>query len=87
VHLLDTMKVLTVAEGVETATQFAYLKSLGVDACQGYLFSRPVPGADLLDVMCSEIPDGHSRIRQLDRTDPGRGHRRDQSPQCLVRPR
>jgi diguanylate cyclase (GGDEF)-like protein/PAS domain S-box-containing protein len=32
-----------VAEGVETATQFHVLRGVGVDAYQGWLFSRPVP--------------------------------------------
>jgi EAL domain-containing protein (putative c-di-GMP-specific phosphodiesterase class I) len=53
VHLLDTMNVLTVAEGVETAAQFAHLKSLGIHSCQGFLFSRPVPAAELLDAVRS----------------------------------
>ena len=50
-HLLNTMNVLTVAEGVETATQFAHVKSLGIDSCQGFLFSRPVPAAEVLDAV------------------------------------
>ena len=33
-----------VAEGVETTTQFQVLRGLGVDAYQGWLFSRPVSG-------------------------------------------
>jgi EAL domain-containing protein (putative c-di-GMP-specific phosphodiesterase class I) len=32
-----------VAEGVETATQFHVLRGMGVDAYQGWLFSRAVP--------------------------------------------
>jgi diguanylate cyclase (GGDEF)-like protein/PAS domain S-box-containing protein len=49
--LLNTMKVRTVAEGIETLAQFAYVKSLGIDACQGYLFSRPLPAIDVLDAV------------------------------------
>ncbi|MGL4369871.1 MAG: putative bifunctional diguanylate cyclase/phosphodiesterase, partial [Spirochaetota bacterium] len=37
----------TVAEGVETEKQFAYLKNLGCDAIQGYIISRPVPFDEL----------------------------------------
>ena len=33
----------TVAEGVETAEQFHVLRGIGVDAYQGWLFSRPLP--------------------------------------------
>jgi diguanylate cyclase (GGDEF)-like protein/PAS domain S-box-containing protein len=35
-----------VAEGVETAEQMAFLRELGCDQLQGYLFSQPVPAAD-----------------------------------------
>jgi diguanylate cyclase (GGDEF)-like protein/PAS domain S-box-containing protein len=35
------------AEGVETADQLARLRQLGCQQGQGFLFSRPVPGADL----------------------------------------
>jgi diguanylate cyclase (GGDEF)-like protein/PAS domain S-box-containing protein len=53
VRLLDTMNVRTVAEGVETAAQFAYLRVLGIHSCQGFLFSRPVPATELLDAVRS----------------------------------
>ncbi|WP_433870344.1 putative bifunctional diguanylate cyclase/phosphodiesterase [Saccharopolyspora sp. CA-218241] len=36
-----------VAEGVETTTQFRLLVALGIDAYQGFLFSRPLPDDDL----------------------------------------
>ena len=37
----------TVAEGVETEAQLALLRRSGCDEVQGFLFSRPVPAADL----------------------------------------
>jgi diguanylate cyclase (GGDEF)-like protein/PAS domain S-box-containing protein len=55
-RLLDTMNVHTVAEGIETLAQFAYVKSLGIDACQGYLFSRPLPAVDVLDSVRFDDP-------------------------------
>ena len=36
-----------IAEGVETAEQHAALHAMGCGYAQGYLFGRPVPGADL----------------------------------------
>ncbi|QFZ23159.1 sensor domain-containing protein [Saccharothrix syringae] len=40
-----------VAEGVETATQFHVLRGMGVDAYQGWLFSRPVPPKEFRAVL------------------------------------
>ncbi|HEY8373244.1 MAG TPA: EAL domain-containing protein [Pseudonocardiaceae bacterium] len=40
-----------VAEGVETATQFHVLRGVGVDAYQGWLFSRPVPAPEFRAVL------------------------------------
>ena len=40
-----------VAEGVETLSQFAKLKTISCDAAQGYLFSKPVPS----DAVCGVI--------------------------------
>jgi len=37
-----------VAEGVETESQRAELKSLGCDLFQGYLCSRPLPAASFI---------------------------------------
>ena len=42
VRLLDSLDVVTVAEGIETKEQLDYLTSLGVDIGQGYLFAKPM---------------------------------------------
>lgn len=43
VRLLDTLNVVTVAEGVETREQMEYVSAMGCDRGQGHLFSRPLP--------------------------------------------
>jgi len=47
IGLGGSLGIETVAEGVETAGQFALLRVAGCSQAQGYLFSRPVPAADL----------------------------------------
>jgi diguanylate cyclase (GGDEF)-like protein len=47
IHLAHSLGLRTIAEGVETAEQAASLRAKGCDEFQGYLFSRPVPAADL----------------------------------------
>jgi EAL domain-containing protein (putative c-di-GMP-specific phosphodiesterase class I) len=41
----------TIAEGVETKAQLAFLRQYRCDEIQGYHFSRPVPAADFADLL------------------------------------
>ncbi len=43
VSIARALGMMTTAEGVETSDQHEFLKALGCDEAQGYLFSRPVP--------------------------------------------
>jgi EAL domain-containing protein (putative c-di-GMP-specific phosphodiesterase class I) len=46
INLAHSLKLNVVAEGVETADQSSILRSLECDLVQGYLYSKPIPGAD-----------------------------------------
>jgi EAL domain-containing protein (putative c-di-GMP-specific phosphodiesterase class I) len=48
IGLGGSLGIETVAEGVETQDQFALLRVAGCSRAQGYLFSRPVPAAELV---------------------------------------
>ncbi|MGE8186200.1 EAL domain-containing protein [Pseudomonas sp. NPDC086278] len=57
-HILDTIIELSakldlgiVAEGVETEAQSDYLTAHGVNFLQGYLYGRPMPGAEFLNAL------------------------------------
>ena len=41
--LAQGLGIATTAEGVETVEQFEYMRRVGVDVIQGYLFGRPLP--------------------------------------------
>jgi diguanylate cyclase (GGDEF)-like protein len=45
-HLGRALDLLVVAEGVETAEEYEYLRASGCGAVQGYYISRPLPSAD-----------------------------------------
>jgi diguanylate cyclase (GGDEF)-like protein len=55
VGLAHNLSMSIIAEGVETQAQAEFLKAIGCDAAQGYLFARPVPAA----VAAQQLQDPH----------------------------
>jgi len=47
----NSLKLNVIAEGVETQSQFDFLKLNNCDQIQGYLFCRPLPPDELLDLL------------------------------------
>jgi len=47
VEMAQNLKMISLCEGVETEEQYAYLKEIGCDRAQGYLFSEPLPIEEL----------------------------------------
>ena len=54
VHLGRSLRLATIAEGIETAAQRQALLTMGCDYGQGYLFSRPLPGSGLSMLLAGE---------------------------------
>jgi sensor c-di-GMP phosphodiesterase-like protein len=51
IDMANALGVNSVAEGVEEAAQFNYLKQRGCDLFQGYLFSKPLPVEQWVEVL------------------------------------
>jgi len=57
ISLAKSLNLKTVAEGIENTKQFEFLRNANVDFAQGYLFSKPVIGAELEDMLDKNIYD------------------------------
>jgi diguanylate cyclase (GGDEF)-like protein len=53
VNIADARHMMTLAEGVETSEQRESLRALGCSEMQGFLFSRPVPAAEIMRLLQS----------------------------------
>jgi diguanylate cyclase (GGDEF)-like protein/PAS domain S-box-containing protein len=51
VAMAHSLELNVVAEGVETEEQSDFLRKLGCDQIQGYLFSKPVPSAEIVALL------------------------------------
>jgi EAL domain-containing protein (putative c-di-GMP-specific phosphodiesterase class I) len=56
IMLAHSMNLKVVAEGVETHEQLKFLKGHSCDRAQGYLFSKPLPPAELENLLKNSTP-------------------------------
>ncbi len=62
VGLAHNLHLGTVAEGIETAGQLAFLQKLGCEQAQGYLFARPAPASE-----CAALLGERTRVASFTR--------------------
>ncbi|WP_142847548.1 ammonium transporter [Telmatospirillum sp. J64-1] len=53
INMASGLGIEVVAEGVETEAQLGFLRDLGCQKAQGYLFSKPLPARDYVDLHLS----------------------------------
>jgi len=66
IALSHSLGLRCIAEGVETAAQFNFLRSHGCEEAQGYLIARPLPEAQLRSWWHTQEERRHGRDRQAD---------------------
>jgi len=60
VALAHALGLVAVAEGIETEGQLAHMRTVGCDVGQGYLFSRPVPAAEVTAFLTAAREDAQA---------------------------
>lgn len=67
VRMAKWLKVPVIAEGVETLKQADFLQSIGCSYIQGYLYSRPLPEDQYIDLIAeSAVGSMHSHIHSAE---------------------
>ncbi len=62
IALARSLKLGTVAEGVETEDQRRWLLEHGCDVLQGYLLGRPVPFDEVVAKLTAQLAESHSAV-------------------------
>jgi len=60
VQLAHDLGMRVTAEGVETGQQLAFLRSIGCDEVQGYLFSKPLASGEITPLLRQGVWPRHS---------------------------
>jgi diguanylate cyclase (GGDEF)-like protein/PAS domain S-box-containing protein len=71
VDMAHTLGFTVIAEGVELDSQAAFLRALGCEQAQGFLFARPMPAADFSALLAQRLGAAAGRRRGTKRRKTG----------------
>jgi len=54
IGMAKSLRMIVIAEGVETEAQLKFLRSLHCNQIQGYYFSKPIPVNDFKNMLCND---------------------------------
>ncbi len=63
IEMARTLRFTVVGEGVETEAQAQFLRGLGCEQAQGYLFARPMPAGELAALLEPKATVAARRLR------------------------
>ncbi|CAO3443065.1 bifunctional diguanylate cyclase/phosphodiesterase [Azospirillum largimobile] len=65
IGMARSLRMQTLAEGVETEEQYHCLATMGCDQCQGYLLGRPMPYDDFLAFVRRDADTAQARLAEV----------------------